>query len=372
MSITVLCPREVSRAKDGRSLRVALPRALRRTLGGWFVVLAVCLNQTVLAWSVEECVERCEASVALIQGSLGSGTGFIVAPGIVATNRHVIDDELIETLRISFPTPHEHTEGPFSCTLRYISDEHDIAFLQIEAPHPALELAATAKLRRGQPVLTIGNPALGDEFLLNAIAAGIVSSEFLIGGHKYRRISINVHAGNSGGPILDQAGCVVGIVSCVATDKAGIAFCIPADTVRQELARAQALSAKQAQKMAADYSLRVLCTRYLIATESLLRVCQMQTLSRTLQDADLMADGPAALEQAASLAEGCREALNTLLADERVPVEAKQPLQELATLHDAARDAAAGPRGPVTLYVLYCRKLLEEFDRVAAKVRKQL
>jgi hypothetical protein len=55
-----------------------------------------------------------------------------------------------------------------------------------------------------------------------------------------------------------------------------------------------------------------------------------------------------------------------------VPVETKGPLRELAALHDAARDAAGGPRGPMVIYMLYCKKLIEEFERVADPVRERL
>jgi hypothetical protein len=341
-------------------------------ISGWAILLSGSLHREVQALTTEDCVERCERSVALIRGSLGSGTGFVVAPGIVATNRHVIEGELMETLQISFPTPHKLPEGPYGCTLRYVSEKNDVAFLAVKAPHPSLRLADTASFRRGQQVLTIGNPGLGDQILLNAIATGTVSSEFLIDGRQHRQISMEVHPGNSGGPILDQAGCVVGMLSCKATGKSGIAFCIPADTVRKELIQAERMSADDAARVASRHLQRVLSRRYLVATAGFLKVCEMQILSRTLDNPELMEEGPAILEQAGSLSAGCPEALGTLMSDERVPAETKKPLQELATLHDALRDAAGGPRGPMVLYVLYCRKLAEEFERVAEPVKERL
>lgn len=370
--MTKFCPREVSRATDSILACFARRFAGCLVIAAWAILLSAGLQRAALGLSTEDCVDRCEGSVALIRGSFGSGTGFVVAPGIVATNRHVIEGELLQTLRISLPTPHKHPAGPFTCTLRYVSDQHDIAFLAIKAPHPPLPLADAASLRRGRQVLTIGNPALGDQILLNAIATGTVSSEFLIDGKKHRQISMEIHPGNSGGPILDQAGGVVGMLSCRATAQSGIAFCIPADTLRTELARAQETSAEQAARMTSRHQLRVLCLRYLASTAHFLNVCQKQILSRRLEDAELIADGPKLVAEANSLSEGCREALTALMSDEGVPAETRQPLQELATLHDAARDAAGGPRGPLGLYVLYCEKMAEEFQRIAELVKERV
>jgi S1-C subfamily serine protease len=372
MSMTSLCPREVSRAKDSSLTRFPTRSTRRPAPIVWAVLLVACLPLAALASSSEDCVERCEGSVVLIQGALGSGTGFVVAPGWVATNRHVIEGELIESLQIRFPTPHKFPEGPYGCTLRYMSDQHDVAFLAIKAPHPPLPLTDADSLRRGQQVLTIGNPALGDQLLLNAIAAGVVSSEFVIEGRKHRQISMIIHPGYSGGPILDEPGNVVGMISCMAAAQPGIAFCIPADTLRSELARARTQTRDQTLQEASQYRLRVLADRYLASTSNLLTVCQKQILSRSLEDDECLADGPKLLAQAMSLSAGCAEALAVLAADECVPAEMKKSLQELAAIHDAAEEAANGPSGPLVLYTLYCRKLGEAFERVSKPLRDQL
>jgi serine protease Do len=185
-----------------------------------------------------------------------------------------------------------------------------VALLAVDAPHPPLPLANSTTLRRGQQVLTIGNPGLGDQILLNAIATGTVSSEFLIDGRLHRQISMEVHPGNSGGPILDQAGSVVGMLACKATGKSGIAFCIPADALRGELERAQRQCAEETARRASQHLLRVLSIRYLASTASYLKVCQVQVISRALGDADLVANSAELVAQAGKLTEGCRDALD--------------------------------------------------------------
>ncbi len=67
--------------------------------------------------TTQEIVARCEASVALVKGRSGSGTGFIVRPGIIATNAHVIAHEPSRALQIYFPSAPEKDRGPVSAQL---------------------------------------------------------------------------------------------------------------------------------------------------------------------------------------------------------------------------------------------------------------
>jgi hypothetical protein len=57
------------------------------------------------ALTTEEIVARCEAAVALIKGRVSSGTGFLVAPNLLVTNKHVLSSELIDHVKVYFPSP---------------------------------------------------------------------------------------------------------------------------------------------------------------------------------------------------------------------------------------------------------------------------
>ena len=57
--------------------------------------------------STADLVARCEPSVALIRGKQSLGTGFIVRPGLVATNAHVIDGEIMQNIEVRFPSAEE-------------------------------------------------------------------------------------------------------------------------------------------------------------------------------------------------------------------------------------------------------------------------
>ena len=62
-------------------------------------------------------VARSEPSVALIRGKRSLGTGFLVRPGILVTNAHVIEGELTSNLEIRFPSAQNDQKGPISAAL---------------------------------------------------------------------------------------------------------------------------------------------------------------------------------------------------------------------------------------------------------------
>ena len=69
--------------------------------------------------STAQIVARCEPSVALVKGRVSSGTGFLVRPGLVATNAHVIDDEFLPDLEVRFPSAPAGQRGPIPADLLY-------------------------------------------------------------------------------------------------------------------------------------------------------------------------------------------------------------------------------------------------------------
>ena len=125
-----------------------------------------------------EIVARCEPSVALIKGHASSGTGFVVKPGVVATNAHVIDGEFISNLEIRFPSAPEGKQGPFPAELLFEDPRRDLAFLGVASDHSAIEIAPSYSFVKGDDVMVIGNPGLGDDVVLeNAISRGVMSSK---------------------------------------------------------------------------------------------------------------------------------------------------------------------------------------------------
>ncbi|HVC93316.1 MAG TPA: trypsin-like peptidase domain-containing protein [Pirellulales bacterium] len=208
--------------------------------------------------TTEQVVAQSEPSVAFIKGRRSSGTGFMVRPGVVATNKHVIESEFIDQIKVHFPSADANTRGPFSAELQYEDPERDLAFLSLSSSLPPLEMAPQHAFRRGQEVIVIGNPGVGDELILqNAISRGVMSTQAMIKGQQYYQLGISVNPGNSGGPVLDASGLVVGVITLRASNQEGLGFCIPLPDLNVAVARLDSLSIPEIASIRSDHQMRV-------------------------------------------------------------------------------------------------------------------
>jgi hypothetical protein len=220
--------------------------------------------------------------------------------------------------------------------------------------------------------LTIGNPGLGDQIILNALAKGLVSSEFRIEGKLHRQLDINIHPGNSGGPCLDQSGSVVGVVTYKAVGQNGIAFCVPASALQQELARAQKLTARQRAEQASQHLRQTVVTRYATATGCLLKACGLQLGMLVVGVKTELVDASHTLIANADLQrQGLELGLPAVMADKLLPEETKLALIRLAVLHNRAFFAANSPSGTIDEYAAECNSMAEEFAEVVAQLAHQ-
>ena len=140
------------------------------------------------------------------------GSGFIIsADGYILTNNHVVDGaEKVEV---------ELTDGrTFTAEIKGTESESDVAVLHIDANDlPYLELADSDNLEVGEWVLAIGNP-LG---LSHTVTAGIVSAKGRAGFgladlENFIQTDAAINFGNSGGPLINLDGKVVGMNSAIA------------------------------------------------------------------------------------------------------------------------------------------------------------
>ncbi|MDX2464505.1 MAG: trypsin-like peptidase domain-containing protein [Porticoccus sp.] len=162
--------------------------------------------------------------------ALASGTGFIIsADGYVLTNQHVVDgaDEIM--IRLS-------DRREYEANIIGQDKRSDLALLKIEAKGlPAVEFADTSKLKVGEWVLAIGSP-FGLDY---SASAGIISA---IGrsiptetGDNYVpfiQSDVALNPGNSGGPLLNLEGKVVGVNSLIFSRSGGsigLSFAVPAN-----------------------------------------------------------------------------------------------------------------------------------------------
>ncbi len=155
----------------------------------------------------------------------GVGSGFIVsADGYVMTNAHVIDgaDDVYVTLT---------DKREYKAKLIGADKRTDVALVKIEGGNlPRLPIGDSSKLRAGEWVIAIGSPFGLD----NTVTAGIVSAKARDTGDYLQLIQtdVAVNPGNSGGPLINMRGEVVGINSQIYSRSGGymgISFAVPID-----------------------------------------------------------------------------------------------------------------------------------------------
>ncbi len=115
----------------------------------------------------------------------------------------------------------------------YEDNNVDIAFLRVASDRPPLSVDPDFVFKKGQTIFTIGNPGVGTEqgFLQNAVSRGIISTKASHRGVEYFQLGISVNSGNSGGPVINERGKVVGMVTLKFRTVEGVAFSIPPDQI---------------------------------------------------------------------------------------------------------------------------------------------
>ena len=189
----------------------------------------------------EDIVEISDKSVVMIKGKNSMGTGFLVANNIVATNKHVINKENIDDLTVFFQATKTTKDVNCKPVLLFEDDKIDIAFLRVDSDRLPLSVDSDYIFKKGQPIFTIGNPGLGNDqgFLKNALSKGVISTKTSVNGLEYFQLGISVNPGNSGGPVIDEQGKVVGMVTLKARMAEGVALCIPPDLIMFLCAKAK-------------------------------------------------------------------------------------------------------------------------------------
>ena len=155
----------------------------------------------------------------------GVGSGFIIeSNGLILTNAHVVEGAT--TIYVTLTDKRE-----FKAKLLGMDKRTDVAVVKIDARDlPRLPLGDSSRVRVGEWVLAIGSP-FGLE---NTVTAGIVSAKSRDTGDylPFIQTDVAVNPGNSGGPLLNTAGQVIGINSQIFSRSGGymgISFAIPID-----------------------------------------------------------------------------------------------------------------------------------------------
>jgi len=163
----------------------------------------------------------------------GTGTGFLIdADGYILTNEHVIENADRLTVRL--------TDGR---TLRAraigIDPETDVALLKVDdrKPLPFASLGDSDRLRVGEWVVAIGNPLAYEHTVTVGVVSFIGRKLFNTSLDRYIQTDAAINFGNSGGPLIDTNGEVVGINAAISSRAANIGFAVPINQARAILAQ---------------------------------------------------------------------------------------------------------------------------------------
>ena len=183
----------------------------------------------VAATSVERRAQEVTVRVrSLGCEQFGLGSGFVLADGVVVTNRHVIEQ------------PREVTVNTWdgrslAAEVTGVATDTDLALLQLEdaGDLPVAELRTTP-VQRGELVFAVGYPGGGPAQVSPGRVLGMVDGTVLGEPAEVIRVEVEITQGSSGGPLVDRDGLVVGVVFAVEVD-AGVGLAVPVATLLERL-----------------------------------------------------------------------------------------------------------------------------------------
>jgi len=193
---------------------------------------------TVLATRAIPAGEEAGAGETAQEGRVqrGTGAGFIVDPeGLIVTNQHVVANA--DRIRVKL-----HDGRTQAAAVMGADNATDLALLKITVDGlTPIQLGDSDALRVGDSVIAIGNPLEYER----SVTAGIVSA---LGRKVYEaepfenfiQTDAAINRGNSGGPLLNKRGEVIGVNTVIRSDGRGISFAVPSNVVKRVVAQLRA------------------------------------------------------------------------------------------------------------------------------------
>lgn len=180
------------------------------------------------AATIEEMVAKAMPAIVLIETTSGRGSGFFVRHDTLITNVHVVQNDGYVTVR-------KHDGASVQARVESRAPAFDIAILKVTQPSASqatIPMGTSRSLRAGQEIIVIGS-ALGT--LQNSVSRGVMSGLRSAGGATLVQTDAATNPGNSGGPMLDRNGAVVGITTMGYKGAQGLNFGVAIDHAKDLL-----------------------------------------------------------------------------------------------------------------------------------------
>jgi Trypsin-like serine proteases, typically periplasmic, contain C-terminal PDZ domain len=188
------------------------------------VLLASAFSVSVFAIGFD--AEEKYNAIFVIYSGNSLGSGFAIGENCIISNAHVIGDQ--NNIKLT-----SYDRKNYTAHILAFDKAKDIAVLQVDqASFPYLTVADDQKTKIGSDVYAIGAP----DSMTYTLTKGILSAKNrTIGSNQYLQLDAPVNSGNSGGPLLNESGEVIGVNTLKLGNTEGIGLAIPMTTVRNFL-----------------------------------------------------------------------------------------------------------------------------------------
>jgi S1-C subfamily serine protease len=181
------------------------------------------------------------ATVFIEREDGGYGSGFIVhEDGLVITACHVLDSPagLATKAKVRL---YDGREGTASLIRAHRSLDFALLWLDQPGTYPSLKIGKAEKLRYAETVLAVGHPGTDGTTFMNTVSTGVVANPISYHyGVEWIQTQMDTYKGNSGGPLVNRRGEVVGIICWGSNEFAAAEMALPLDYVAGDVAETMA------------------------------------------------------------------------------------------------------------------------------------
>lgn len=168
--------------------------------------------------------------------AVGAGSGFIISKdGFIVTNAHVVEHSVDGKITVCMKNGHKRIGQIHS--IDSISDIALVKLVESDPDLPVIALGSSGKTRAGEFVVAIGSPSNLSDSVSFGIVSAVARSASELGmtnnRSNYIQTDAAINRGNSGGPLVNMNGEVIGINNMTLSGTEGVSFAIPMDMASQ-------------------------------------------------------------------------------------------------------------------------------------------